>query len=346
MTSKSHDLTLEVFEKATPQADMADSLDTILDDMSLFQSSDDGDDYLNIFDKRIDKILKKQAEEDSQVSLMARDIYYRELSEIPLLTKEEEFALGKIAIEGDEEARKQALDKLVTHNLRLAGFVAKKYAMRGIEYDDLVGEGNLGIIKAAERYDYTKGFRFATYAIHWIRKSVVRYLASQGHPISLPEKGHRDVAAIRRAIDAYASENNDVLPSIAQLAKMLGETEARIMDIMRASTIPLSMDTPDPDKKNATIQDSIPDMSSITPYASVERDELYKTIHAALGTLSEKERHVIELHFGMIDGKPRPLEEIGKEFGLSRVRIHQIEKKSQVKMLESQFGNAMREFRS
>ena len=302
--------------------------------------------YLIRYDCLLQQTIKRAFEEAPEkndgVSLQARDIYYREVSKIRVLTQAEETEIAKKAFEGDQDAR----DLLVKHNLRLVAFIAKNYLRYGVDFEDLIQEGNMGLIRAAEKYDYRKGFKFSTYAVWWVRKAIARCLADQGHPLPVPEKGHRDIARIRKTLDTYAELNNDRLPTIQELSEITGESVARVHSLLRASITPLSIHMQNPGKEDSgTLEEIIPDDRVVNPAKIVENEALFELIHKALETeLTPKERHIIELRYGLVDGEPRVLQEIGDEYGVTRERINAIIKNAQGKLLMSSFGPSIREF--
>ena len=337
-------LSIDSFKESmeeTEKASINRALDLIPDNLD----DEDPDQYLTQYDSLLQRTIRKAIEQsdgdEHEYSLSAKNQYSREVSKITLLTPDQEKKIAKKAFQGDAEAK----NLLVEHNLRLVGFIVKRYLKYGVDYEDLIQEGNIGLIQAAERYDYRKGFKFSTYAAWWIRKSIVKCLADQGHPLPVPETGHRDIANIQRAIELYAEQNRDSMPSIQEISEMTGKTGERIQYLLRASIAPLSIHAPNPVTNHATFEDIIADPRVTAPSRAAEHTALFETIREALYTeLSPKERHIIELRYGLIDGQPRVLQEIGDEYGLSRERINVIIKRAQEKLLMSRYAPSIREF--
>lgn len=276
----------------------------------------------------------------------SRELYYQEVSKYPLLTPEEERAVTQRVREGDEDAK----TLLIQSNLRLIGFVAKRYLYYpGVDFDDMLQEGSLGLIHAVEKFDYKKGFKFSTYAFWWIRKAIVKYIAEQGYPMALTEKGHMDISAIRKAIDKFISTHEDKNPTIDDLAEMTGESPERIANLMRATAMPVSIYAPSYRNSNAQIADSIQDEQAENPALMAEQKTRYEVVCEALKhLLSKRERRIIELRFGIVDGQERRLEEIGQEFSLTRERVRQIQDKALTKLSDpsSPYAAAFKEFLS
>ena len=342
MRNKENDLSVGKFESLFSDYDTPGGIhDNLFDDEAI---GDSPDRFCEAHDKDLQYNLGEEMEPETEEfgTYSAREMYYREVSKFPLLSREQELEVAQKAQNGDHEAK----NKLVQHNLRLVGYVVKKYVNFGVEYDDLIGEGNLGLIQAAEKFDYRKGFKFSTYAVWWIRKAVVKCIADQGYPLPIPEKGHMDIPVIKKAIEKYAEENGDKTPSLQELSEMTGESPERIHDLLRATITPLSIHAESKKKDGSTIGDIIPDINSPDPMAMAERTGMFDTIRSALRVLTPKERHIIELRFGLIDGQQRHLEEIGSEFGMTRERVRQIEKRAKKKILESAFGASMQEWAS
>ncbi len=340
MTHDDTVLNVDEMERSARAEEKESSFDKALD-LIPFSNDEDDVSYLADYEPMLQDGIEEEMHDEDGRSLMANDQYYREINAIPILSVEEEREIAKRAFEGDSYAR----SKLIEHSLRLVGYVVKKYLGHGVEKEDLVQEGNFGLCQAAERYDYRRGFRFSTYAVWWIRRAIVRCLAAQGHPIALPEKGHRDVGAILRAIEVYRENNADTSPTIQELADITGESPERIQDLMRAATLPLSIDTPNPKKEGSTFEEIIPDMFSDTPVQMTESIELSSVLTKAMEkVLGRKDRHMMELRYGFTDGQPHSLEDIGKEFGVSRQRVQIVDKNSRDKLIQSTYGKSIKDF--
>ncbi len=270
-------------------------------------------------------------------------MYLKEIGTVPLLTAEEEIELAKMKAEGDERQRTRAKERLVEANLRLVVSIAKRYTGRGMSFLDLVQEGNLGLIKGVEKFDYTKGYKLSTYATWWIRQSVTRALADQARTIRVPvhmvETINKMSKMQRKLTLEYGYE-----PSTAELAKALDMTEEKVMEIMQIAREPASLETPIGEEDDSNLGDFVADGNAVTPEGNVESVMLREHIQTLLEDLKERERQVIVLRFGLEDGHPRTLEEVGKEFNVTRERIRQIEAKALRKLRNPVRSRRIRDF--
>ena len=270
-------------------------------------------------------------------------MYLKEIGTVPLLTAEEEIELAKMKAEGDEKQRTRAKERLVEANLRLVVSIAKRYTGRGMSFLDLVQEGNLGLIKGVEKFDYTKGYKLSTYATWWIRQSVTRALADQARTIRVPvhmvETINKMSKMQRKLTLEYGYE-----PSVAELAKALDMTEEKVMEIMQIAREPASLETPIGEEDDSNLGDFVADGNAVTPEGNVESVMLREHIQTLLEDLKERERQVIVLRFGLEDGHPRTLEEVGKEFNVTRERIRQIEAKAVRKLRNPVRSRRIRDF--
>ena len=250
-------------------------------------------------------------------------MYLKEIGTIPLLTPEEELDLAVKKAEGDEDAK----NRLIEANLRLVVSIAKRYTGRGMSFLDLVQEGNLGLIKGVEKFDYTKGYKLSTYATWWIRQSVTRALADQARTIRVPV---HMVETINKMSKMQRKLTLDLgyEPSISELADALGVSEQKVMEIMQISREPASLETPIGEEDDSNLGDFVADTNTVTPETNVENVMLREEIDNLLKDLKERERQVIIMRFGLEDGHSRTLEEVGKEFNVTRERIRQIESKA------------------
>ncbi len=299
-----------------------DNIDNITDEDSLLLDDDEFD---------------KDSEED--IDLSAIDLlegvgtedpvrmYLKEIGTVPLLTANEELELAKRKQDGDEYAKQ----RLIEANLRLVVSIAKRYTGRGMSFLDLVQEGNLGLIKGVEKFDYTKGFKLSTYATWWIRQSVTRALADQARTIRVPVHMVETINKMSKMQRKLTLELG-YEPSVTELANELGMTEEKVMEIMQIAREPASLETPIGEEDDSNLGDFVADANVLTPEGNVESVMLREHIDTLLGDLKERERQVIVLRFGLEDGHPRTLEEVGKEFKVTRERIRQIESKDLIKL--------------
>jgi len=250
-------------------------------------------------------------------------MYLKEIGTIPLLTAEEEQRLAKLKSEGDPIAKQ----RLIEANLRLVVSIAKRYTGRGMSFLDLVQEGNLGLIKGVEKFDYEKGYKLSTYATWWIRQSVTRALADQARTIRVPVHMVETINRMSKMQRKLTLELG-YEPSTSELANALEMPEDKVLEIMQIAREPASLETPIGEEDDSNLGDFVADNNTVTPEASIESVMLREHIDALLGDLKERERQVIVLRFGLEDGHPRTLEEVGREFNVTRERIRQIEAKA------------------
>ena len=266
-------------------------------------------------------------------------MYLKEIGTVPLLTAEEELRLAKRKAEGDESAK----ERLIEANLRLVVSIAKRYTGRGMSFLDLVQEGNLGLIKGVEKFDYTKGYKLSTYATWWIRQSVTRALADQARTIRVPVHMVETINKMSKMQRKLTLELG-YEPSVSELAEALEMSEDKVMEIMQIAREPASLETPIGEEDDSNLGDFVADGNAVTPEGNVESVMLREQIDALLGDLKERERQVIVLRFGLEDGHPRTLEEVGKEFNVTRERIRQIEAKALRKLRNPVRSKRIRDF--
>jgi len=250
-------------------------------------------------------------------------MYLKEIGRVALLTAEEEVELAKRIEQGDEEARRE----LAEANLRLVVSIAKRYVGRGMLFLDLIQEGNLGLLKAVEKFDYRKGYKFSTYATWWIRQAVTRAIADQARTIRIPvhmvETINKLMRISRQLLQEYGRE-----PSIEEIADAMGMTEDKVREILKIAQEPVSLETPIGEEEDSHLGDFIEDEDVLAPVDAVSFYLLKEQLEDVLGTLTSREERVLRLRFGLDDGRPRTLEEVGQEFGVTRERIRQIEAKA------------------
>ena len=266
-------------------------------------------------------------------------MYLKEIGTVPLLTTEEELTLAKRKAEGDEYAK----ERLIEANLRLVVSIAKRYTGRGMSFLDLVQEGNLGLIKGVEKFDYTKGYKLSTYATWWIRQSVTRALADQARPIRVPVHMVETINKMSKMQRKLTLELG-YEPSVAELADALEMSEDKVMEIMQIAREPASLETPIGEEDDSNLGDFVADSNAVTPEGNVENVMLREHIDALLGDLKDRERQVIVMRFGLEDGHPRTLEEVGKSFNVTRERIRQIEAKALRKLRNPVRSKRIRDF--
>lgn len=266
-------------------------------------------------------------------------MYLKEIGTVPLLSAEEELRLAKRKAEGDEAAK----ERLIEANLRLVVSIAKRYTGRGMSFLDLVQEGNLGLIKGVEKFDYTKGYKLSTYATWWIRQSVTRALADQARTIRVPVHMVETINKMSKMQRKLTLELG-YEPSVTELADALEMSEDKVMEIMQIAREPASLETPIGEEDDSNLGDFVADGNAVTPEGNVESVMLREHIDALLGDLKERERQVIVLRFGLEDGHPRTLEEVGKEFNVTRERIRQIEAKALRKLRNPVRSKRIRDF--
>ena len=250
-------------------------------------------------------------------------MYLKEIGKVPLLDAEEEKELARRMSDGDEEAK----NKLVESNLRLVVSIAKRYVGKGMFFLDLIQEGNLGLMKAVEKFDYKKGYKFSTYATWWIRQAITRAIADQARTIRIPvhmvETIHKVSRYSRQMLQELGRE-----PTADEIGEKMGMSADRVRDIMKIAQDPVSLETPIGEEEDSHLGDFIPDEDTPAPADAASATILREVIERELHTLTPREEHVIKLRFGLYDGRTRTLEEVGKEFDITRERIRQIEAKA------------------
>lgn len=269
--------------------------------------------------------------EDLESSLSAEGIniddpvkvYLKEIGRVPLLTPEEEIDLATRMSEGDPYARK----RLSEANLRLVVSIAKRYVGRGMQFLDLIQEGNLGLIKAVEKFDHTKGFKFSTYATWWIRQAITRAIADQARTIRIPVHMVETINKVKK-VSSQLLHKNGHEPGAEEIAEVLEMPVEKVREIMRVAQEPVSLETPIGEEEDSHLGDFIPDDDAPAPSDAASHILLKEQLSDVLSTLTPREEKVLRLRFGLEDGRSRTLEEVGKEFDVTRERIRQIEAKA------------------
>ncbi|MDY4186628.1 MAG: RNA polymerase sigma factor RpoD [Candidatus Borkfalkiaceae bacterium] len=266
-------------------------------------------------------------------------MYLKDIGRVPLLSGDEEIELAKRMTEGDEKAKL----RLSEANLRLVVSIAKRYVGRGMQFLDLIQEGNLGLMKAVEKFDYQKGFKFSTYATWWIRQAITRAIADQARTIRIPvhmvETINKQVRISRMLLQKLGRE-----PTPYEIAEEMGISEYRVMEIQKIAQDPVSLETPIGEEEDSHIGDFLEDESATAPSDTVAFNMLKNQLISVLDTLTPREEKVLRLRYGIDDGRPRTLEEVGKEFNVTRERIRQIEAKALRKLRHPSRSKRLKDF--
>ena len=339
------DLAAELDELSTEQMERVfDALEKMgvdigRDDDELDEEGPDEEDLQEVEDLKLDEI-DVAGYERSNIDDPVR-MYLREIGKIPLLTYEEELDLAKKVLEGDEEAKQ----KLAESNLRLVVSIAKKYVGRGMLFLDLIQEGNMGLIKAVEKFDYTKGFKFSTYATWWIRQAITRAIADQARTIRIPvhmvETINKLIRTSRHLLQQLGRE-----PTQEEIAEEMEMPVERVMEIQKIAQDPVSLETPIGEEDDSHLGDFIKDEDSPEPQDSAAYTLLKEQLEEVMSTLTAREAKVLKLRFGLEDGKARTLEEVGKEFKVTRERIRQIEAKALRKLRHPSRSKKLKDYMS
>ena len=250
-------------------------------------------------------------------------VYLKDIGRVPLLTPEEEIDLAIRIADNDQEAK----DRLTKANLRLVVSIAKRYVGRGMMFLDLIQEGNLGLIKAVDKFDYTKGFKFSTYATWWIRQAITRAIADQGRTIRIPVHMVETINKVKKTSNMLLHRDGKD-PTPEDIAAELGMPIDKVRDILRISQEPVSLETPIGEEEDSHLGDFIPDEDALSPADAAAMTFLKTKVNEVLSTLTPREAEVLRLRFGLKDGTPQTLEEVGKAFNVTRERIRQIEAKA------------------
>ena len=284
----------------------------------------------NIKLANVEEVSKKDLQKEELLDIPASfsvdepiKMYLREIGQVSLLKYEEELVLAKASAEGDEVASR----KLVEANLRLVVSIAKKHTNRGLKLLDLIQEGNMGLMKAVEKFEYQKGFKFSTYATWWIRQAITRAIADQGRTIRIPVHMIETINKIKKENRIYLQETGKE-PTPEILSERLGMETEKVKAILAMNQEPISLETPVGSEEDSELGDFVEDTKILNPYEITNRNMLKEQLGKVLKTLSEREERVLKLRYGLDDGCPRTLEEVGKIFSVTRERIRQIEVKA------------------
>ena len=323
-----------------------DQIDKVFDafeEMGVNLLNDEFEDEPDIEDlKEVEDLKLDQISDNSFEGVSVDDpvrMYLREIGKIPLLSYEKELELAKRILENDEEAKQE----LAEANLRLVVSIAKKYVGRGMLFLDLIQEGNMGLIKAVEKFDYTKGFKFSTYATWWIRQAITRAIADQARTIRIPvhmvETINRLIRTSRHLLQQLGRE-----PTPEEIAKEMDIPVEKVMEIQKIAQDPVSLETPIGEEDDSHLGDFIQDEDSPAPHDAASYTLLREQLEDVMGTLTPREAKVLKLRFGLDDGKARTLEEVGKEFDVTRERIRQIEAKALRKLRHPSRSKKLRDY--
>ncbi len=293
-----------------------------------------------------DTDIGKSAEievDDTDIKNMQMDdpvkVYLKEIGKVPLLTPEEEIDLAMRIADNDPEAKK----RLEEANLRLVVSIAKRYGGRGMQFLDLIQEGNLGLIKAVEKFDYTKGFKFSTYATWWIRQAITRAIADQARTIRIPVHMVETINKVKKT-NSLLLHKNGREPTAEEIAAEIGMSVEKVREILRVAQEPVSLETPIGEEEDSHLGDFIPDEDALAPADAASQLLLKEALSSVLKTLTPREAKVLTLRFGLEDGHPKTLEEVGAEFNVTRERIRQIEAKALRKLRHPQRSKKLRDF--
>ena len=294
--------------------------------------------------QEIEEVTEEEiADTDALVDTFSTDdpvrMYLKEIGKVPLLTPEEEQELARRMADGDEEAKR----RMAEANLRLVVSIAKRYVGRGMLFLDLIQEGNLGLIKAVDKFDYTKGYKFSTYATWWIRQAITRAIADQARTIRIPvhmvETINKLIRVNRQLLQEYGRE-----PRPDEIAREMGISEEKVREIIKVAQEPVSLETPIGEEEDSHLGDFIPDDDAPAPAEVAAFTLLKEQLMEVLDTLTPREEKVLRLRFGLDDGKARTLEEVGREFNVTRERIRQIEAKALRKLRHPSRSKKLKDF--
>ena len=331
----------DVLEAAHVEIDVSDVLDLIgtaeLDNPTLGEMEAIEAEALEVSDKQLEEEYEN-AKLDDPVRM-----YLKEIGKIPLLTPEEELEVAKDLVSEDEKARDAARKRMSEANLRLVVSIAKRYVGRGMQLLDLIQEGNLGLMKAVEKFDYTKGYKFSTYATWWIRQSITRAIADQARTIRIPVHMVETINKVLRTSHSMVQSLGRE-PTTQEIAAELHMDVQKVEEILKIAQEPVSLETPIGEEDDSHLGDFIQDDEASQPAEEASYTLLREQLEEVLKTLTPREEEVLRMRFGLIDGKPHTLEEVGKEFNVTRERIRQIESKALRKLRHPSRSKKLRDF--
>ena len=333
----------DVLEAAHVEIDVSDVLDLIgtaeLDNPTLGEMEAIEAEALEVSDKQLEEEYEN-AKLDDPVRM-----YLKEIGKIPLLTPEEELEVAKDLVSEDEKARDAARKRMSEANLRLVVSIAKRYVGRGMQLLDLIQEGNLGLMKAVEKFDYTKGYKFSTYATWWIRQSITRAIADQARTIRIPVHMVETINKVLRTSHSMVQSLGRE-PTTQEIAAELHMDVQKVEEILKIAQEPVSLETPIGEEDDSHLGDFIQDDDASQPSEEASYTLLREQLEDVLATLTPREQQVLRMRFGLQDGKPHTLEEVGKEFDVTRERIRQIESKALRKLRHPSRSKKLKDFLS
>lgn len=285
------------------------------------------------------ELIDFAAVEDSAPMSDPVRMYLKEIGKIDLLSAEEEQEIGKRISQGDVQAKK----RMVEANLRLVVSIAKRYVGRGMHLLDLIQEGNIGLLKAVEKFDYTKGYKFSTYSTWWIRQSITRAVADQARTIRIPVHMVETINKVAKASRSLVQELGRE-PNISEISERIGVSEEKVAEVMKIAQEPVSLETPVGEEDDSHLGDFIPDSEAKEPAESASYNMLRQQLNEVMATLTPRECKVLRLRFGLEDGRPHTLEEVGKEFDVTRERVRQIESKALRKLRHPSRSKILKDF--
>ena len=337
-----HTLTTEQISRAMEEADFdiaqLDELYAALEQRGVHLAEEEPAELPVLDDAQIGRLENELSSEGVALDDPVKT-YLKEIGRVPLLTPEEEVELAERMAKGDPAARK----RLSEANLRLVVSIAKRYVGRGMQFLDLIQEGNLGLIKAVEKFDHTKGFKFSTYATWWIRQAITRAIADQARTIRIPVHMVETINKLVR-IQRQLLQEKGREPTPEEIGEQMGLSAERVREIQKISQEPVSLETPIGEEEDSQLGDFIEDDSAVVPPDAASFSMLQELLGKVLDGLAERERKVISLRFGLEDGHQRTLEEVGREFGVTRERIRQIESKTLAKLRHPSKSSKLKDF--
>ena len=329
----------DALERAGIEIDVSDVAEIISASEDLLPTDSDLISLETQIDEQLEKASSSELNTDEAGMTDPVRMYLKEIGKIDLLTTEEELELAKKISEGDEEAKK----RMIEANLRLVVSVAKHYLGRGMQLLDLIQEGNMGLLKAVEKFDYTKGYKFSTYATWWIRQSITRAVADQARTIRIPVHMVETINRVSRTSRALVQELGRE-PTLSEISEQLGIAEDKIAEVMKIAQDPVSLETPVGEEDDSHLGDFIQDSDAMEPAESASYNMLRQQLNEVMQTLSPRECKVLRLRFGLEDGRAHTLEEVGKEFDVTRERVRQIEAKALRKLRHPSRSKILKDF--